>query len=280
MIGYLKPHLKKAGKAMKKEYRAVYCGLCHALKGKHGFVGMACLNYEVTLLLLLGAALRDEKPRIFHGACTLSPLIFVPYVDYYTDDFLAAADISLIIADAEAADNLEDDKKFRWKIASKILSHAAKKITLADTSGIRSAIEKYYNSEKSDSIDYSAVIRYCGDLVEALAFPLTNGLPEEERERYLSIANNIGKWVYLVDACDDWAKDQKSGSFNPINLFPADLDPAHLIDLFETLIADDLCSMQIKHYKELTKYLLVDNLKNISSEIIEKYEKERQSHTA
>ena len=53
MLGYLHPKLKSSNSKLKEQYKALYCGLCHGLKKNYGYRGIACLNYEVTFLLLL-----------------------------------------------------------------------------------------------------------------------------------------------------------------------------------------------------------------------------------
>ena len=40
-------------------YRSYYCGLCHALKERHGLVGRMTLNYDMTFLVMILSDLYD-----------------------------------------------------------------------------------------------------------------------------------------------------------------------------------------------------------------------------
>lgn len=36
-------------------------------------------------------------------------------------------------------------------------------------------------------------------------------------EHLIKLADNLGRWIYLIDAYDDLLKDVKKGNFNPLN---------------------------------------------------------------
>lgn len=127
MIGYIKPFLKDLPPELKKEYRAVYCGLCHTLNKIGGLVGTACLNYEATLILVVLLAMQEEEPKVFHGSCSHTPVLHVGFVDYLSQAFVNAACVSLIAAKLEVIDNLHDEKTLRWVVAKRLLRRGAKR---------------------------------------------------------------------------------------------------------------------------------------------------------
>jgi Family of unknown function (DUF5685) len=60
MFGYVtidKPELK-----IKEynRYHAYYCGLCHTLKERHGWIGQMTLTYDMTFLVLLLTSLYES----------------------------------------------------------------------------------------------------------------------------------------------------------------------------------------------------------------------------
>ena len=117
MFGYLKPQLKNAPHEIINQYRSVYCGLCHCLRKKYGLTGVACLNYEIVFMLLLISSVDKKPKRIFHGSCTITPFLFVPYIDYLSPDVNTAAAMAVLTSNYMIKDNLADNGSFFWKFA-------------------------------------------------------------------------------------------------------------------------------------------------------------------
>ena len=72
-----------------------------------------------------------------------------------------------------------------------------------------SALEK----EECDSIDM--VANTFGELLGAVA---SFGLDKENELIGYEVGFHLGKWVYVIDACDDFEKDKKTDSYNPLRL--------------------------------------------------------------
>ena len=122
MLGYLHPKLKSSNSKLKEQYKALYCGLCHGLKKNYGYRGIACLNYEVTFLLLLIISASEKESVIFHGSCCLTPFVRVPFIDYLSREVKTSADISILVSGFEIKDNINDGGVFIWKIFDRLLN--------------------------------------------------------------------------------------------------------------------------------------------------------------
>ena len=73
MYGYIKP-LKEELKVREYEhYRATYCGLCHALKRKYGFIARFLINYDSTLLAVVLGAMENAPCKYEKKRCIASP---------------------------------------------------------------------------------------------------------------------------------------------------------------------------------------------------------------
>ena len=68
-------------------------------------------------------------------------------------------------------------------------------------------------------------------------------------------SNNIGKWIYLIDALDDYDKDLANGEFNPFTLDDFIKPNVILIELEQT-IKTSISRLSVKYYKELIKHIV------------------------
>lgn len=60
MFGYVR--IRKAEMKVKdyETYHGFYCGLCHILKQKYGFLGQMTLTYDMTFLVILLSSVYDS----------------------------------------------------------------------------------------------------------------------------------------------------------------------------------------------------------------------------
>ena len=276
MLGYLHPRLKNSNPRIKEQYKALYCGLCHGLKKYYGYRGIACLNYEVTFLLLLVISASEKENVIFHGSCCLTPFVRVPFIDYLSREVKTSADISILVSSFEVKDNVNDGGLFIWKIFDRLLNKlneiATNEISEFEVS-IKNKLNTFYDLEKSESVDFDEILCSCGDIVEGFVDPLLSAVDGPIAETISKIANYIGQWIYLADACDDLPKDISADNYNPLK---------HLSDY--RLVRDKMVGLQLQinelisqlplnEYGESLHYFSGVCIPEKSSRILEKFER-------
>lgn len=276
MLGYLHPKLKSSNSKLKEQYKALYCGLCHGLKKNYGYRGIACLNYEVTFLLLLIISASEKESVIFHGSCCLTPFVRVPFIDYLSREVKTSADISILVSGFEIKDNINDDGVFIWKIFDRLLNKlnetATNEISEFEAS-IKNKLNTFYNLENNESDNIDDILCACGDIVEKFVEPLLPAVDGPVAEIISMITNYIGQWIYLVDACDDLQKDISTDNYNPLR---------HLSDY--RIVRDKMVRLQLhirelisrlplNEYGELLHYFSDVCIPEKSSRILEKYER-------
>lgn len=271
MLGYLKPSFKNMPKELKKEYKAYYCGLCHTLKSRYGCLGATCLNYELTLFLIVLNGLYHEKQQLFHGSCSLTPFYPVQYVDYLRKEFVKASDLSIIIANYEVLDNIHDDGSIKWKMANILLSNATRKSrdSLAlDLLKIDEIIKNYYIEEFSDNTSFYKVVDLSGEMIKNIIFPLFEDFEDRIKFAIAELAELIGQWIYLIDACDDKYTDEVKNKFNPLTLLEDQKNICGIIKSIEMKIAVTIKQLPLFNYQRLIEFILVDSLSQKSNQII------------
>jgi predicted hydrocarbon binding protein len=115
--------------------------------------------------------------------------------------------------------------------------------------------------ERVASIDIPANI--FGDLMSDI---LSYGLEDEKRLIAKNVGKRIGRWIYIVDAFDDYKKDGKSGSYNPFVLLYGgeDFSEDNLESISKMLEAElsiafsaiELIDDQDKNREEIVKNIL------------------------
>ncbi len=216
MFGYVLPSERRLNEEEKARFRAVYCGLCHTLGERYGFAARFLLNYDFTLLAVLLSegeeTACDVRRCVVHpcrGCTAQSP----------TSALEAAADRSVILSWWQLRDHIADDGFFSalpYRLAALVLRRAyraaADRLPRFDAA-VREHLTALDALEKSccASIDAAA------EPFAALMADAAADLSGERRRRALSqLLYHLGRWIYLIDAADDFERDARSGSYNPL----------------------------------------------------------------
>lgn len=202
-------------------YRATYCGLCHAMGKCTGCLSRMSLSYDITFFALLREMLDGTEIKFTEKRCIRHPIKKIQTVDI-NSQLEYSAYISGILSAGKIADNLTDEKgakaavaKLCWVLFSKMRkkSSAALPEMFALISQKLDKLLLEVEEKRVASIDVPANI--FGDMMGEL---LSYGLENEKKIIAKNIGYRLGRWIYIVDAFDDYEKDRKSGSYNPFVL--------------------------------------------------------------
>lgn len=271
MVGYLKPNFKNVPKEYKKIYKSYYCGLCKSLKNQYNYIGILSLNYEITTFLLLINSMNDEEQRCFHGSCSISPFVPVRYIDYLQDDIVKAAHLSVLIAYYEIKDNNKDIGGIKWNTIEKYAANKSKKSINAladDYNKIKSAIEGFYSIESNKTANFDEIVESDGELIKSFLSILIKHFDVDATNKLLELSKLLGKWIYLIDACDDLLEDKKENNFNSLFLLNNINDIEIIVNSIENKISQIINSLPILKYRELVNYIFIDNLNRTSQQCL------------
>lgn len=215
MFGYVRAVEGNFGEEAKARYRAAYCGLCHTLGRRCGFLARFTLNYDFTLLAMLFAPpepLWCERRCFAHpfrkrrccGACP---------------GFDLAADESVILFWQKLADDVADKGLLAGlpaRTAAFALRGAYRKAARARP-GFDAAVGKHLSRLRAlERENCPSMDRAADAFASILRAAAPQGL-EERRGRALGeLLYHLGRWVYLIDAWDDLEEDRKTGAYNPL----------------------------------------------------------------
>lgn len=199
------------------DYRAVYCGLCHTMKRRYGFLAQFLLNYDFTFLALL-LRRAEQQPCVSCRRCLASPIKgrLASGEDASLD---AAADGSVLLVYWKLKDQLADERGSKKLAAVGMLAlfhgvfRRAKKRCpeLNREIGERLSALRQLEQDNCPSIDRTA---------DQFARIMTAMVPQTwdapSRRTAEQILYHLGRWIYLVDAWDDLDSDLKEGQYNPV----------------------------------------------------------------
>ncbi len=211
MFGYVKTDFPNLYVKDVTLYKAMYCGLCKSIGCACGQRARLVLNYDLTFLSVLLHNLLDKDIKIEKQHCIIHPITKRPValVDELAKRIGA---LNVILARYKLTDDVNDDGKGRFTRA--FLKKAYKKAKAQEPK-----LDEIVKSSYADLLDYE---KTGGDSVDISADPFGRMMVEVVRElagefvdeNLLGLSYNLGKWIYLIDALDDYDKDIKKKNFN------------------------------------------------------------------
>lgn len=199
-------------------FRSYYCGVCKATGKCASQISRLGLSYDITFLALVLSSLlisgQTKKSR-----CIVHPIKKFDVI--FSDSAVSySARAGVLLNYLKLADDWKDEKSLKSLCAMPVLFYGYKRAfrgmanqaeTIKNQLKILSRLEK----ENCCSIDETADA--FAKITESLFTPefITN----DSQKRALSwLGYNLGRWIYIIDAFDDFEQDLKSKSYNPLIL--------------------------------------------------------------
>lgn len=223
MFGYVRPW--KAELRVKEfvRYRAVYCGICKTISRSYGQLPRLGVTYDMTFLALLLLSLEEDNPGQEMQNCVLHPGSKNPMAKPSRAlDFAAAA--TVLLAWHKAQDNVEDGEKVVLSRMSKLMFSLARKKARASYPELEALIEARLADQRAaealppEQVTPERISRPFAELLGGMMrlAPVPEGFDPKLRDALAYMGENLGLWVYLMDAVDDLEEDRKKGRFNPL----------------------------------------------------------------
>lgn len=218
MFGFVRPLRTELKVREWERFQSVYCGLCHTISRHYGLIQTALLSYDCTYLALVLDALEPSGGTSCKRHCIMHPFR-KKNCACESMGMLHAAAVSVILAWHKVLDSIADERGIK-RIAAKLLKlflrrgyrKAARDLPVFD-GRVQECLAQLAELElqKTPSLDRPADA-FAEILRAAVAGFGTQSRVLEE------MFYHTGRWIYLIDACDDVTEDFISGSYNPVIL--------------------------------------------------------------
>ena len=200
-------------------YKCFYCGMCKSIREKHkSNLLRLSVNYDMTFINILFHGITKQEMAFKEEACVLNP--FKKKSVLKTDPVSeTCVYLNTLLADFKTRDDLLDSPSFskrflrfffkrKIKQAQKELPEVAKLLEIAYT--------KQVEVEKNDRATFDQASIPFAECMQGIFQAI---LGENYSESVGELAFFLAKYVYLLDAVDDFEKDVKKGEFNPFKRY-------------------------------------------------------------
>ncbi len=212
MFGYVKPDTPYLYMKDDTLYKALYCGVCKSLGKTCGQCSRFTLTYDIAFMSAVIHNILGVDVTVERKNCVAHPIIKRPIAkpDEISDTL---ACLNVIFAYYKVQDDINDNGRGRFlrlifspafKRACK--RHPALKNTVCDN------YKQLAQLEKSGEQSIDKIAHPFANMLESLSNQILGASSSESSQKFFY---NLGKWIYLIDALDDYDKDIKKGNYNP-----------------------------------------------------------------
>ena len=196
-------------------YRAMYCGVCKGIGQVCGQAARMGLSYDVTFLsvILHNIAGVDVKIEKSHCLTHCIRTRQMAEVDELTRR-LGALNTALVYY--KYTDDIQDGDKGRGKRLW--FKRGFQKVKQTYPEIERIVRENLANQEQVEKAKTESLDRAADATANMLAEFSDYALGEKKTSATHNLFYAVGKWIYLIDALDDYDKDVKKGAYNPFAL--------------------------------------------------------------
>lgn len=219
MFGYVRPVLNRLNEEDKERYKSAYCGLCHAMGKRHGWLSRFTLNYDFAFLAILLCGGEDEKST----QCLRCParLLKKPRECICGKAMDLAADESMILTWYKLTDDVEDKGLLSGlpaRLLRLLLRKAYRRATLARPEFDRQVKLQLGRLRELELARSPHLDRTADAFASILAAAAGDCGGDTVRLRAMEqLLYHLGRWIYLMDAWDDLDEDVKKGRYNPLD---------------------------------------------------------------
>ncbi len=255
MFGYVQANWKELTAEQKQRYQATYCGICRRIRAQSGTLARLSLSYDMAFLSLLLMSLYEPEESSGKAHCAAHPVHRRAWLD--SEYIRYSADMNVALAYYNALDDWRDDGKRTAKHMASALEAPFSKIAERyprQCDAISRAIERLSALEKENCPNPDA----CANVFGALMAELFVVQEDIWAPTLRAMGMALGRFIYLIDAANDYDADQRHGKYNPYLAMGMEKDPAR----FEAhlVLAMSRCTENFEKLPLVQDKALLDNI--------------------
>ena len=282
MFGYIKTYKPEMKIREFDAYKAVYCSLCRQLHKDYGLFARFTLNFDYTFLAMIRMAAIQSPTSVVKGRCPYNPFAKCNNVVCGDDSLSFSAAVAMMMFYYKLQDNRHDEGIGKRIISFLCLPLAAlwhKKAARRYPKAEQIIAEFCHQQQLLEQTDTISLDEAAHPTADALASLFSYEIDNDSTRRILAaIGYNVGKWVYLIDALDDFKKDLEKKRFNPYaSRLGKNISQSQLTDFAKhqcNVCIDEACAayalLPKKNFSPIIENILLLGLEQVQKEIIRK----------
>ena len=192
-----------------KIYKNYYCGLCFALDMHYGAMSRMLLSYDVTTLAI--ALHAHPQPTCEKLSCMGCKACKQTYFQNETWKKIAA--VNVLLAAEKMSDDIADERSLKATVGAFFYKRVIRRAT-EDYPDIHRAIHQGYRLIQAAEKENCDVLEIGNRFADMMVGILDAGFDTSPVVR--EYVRQIARWLYFIDALDDYDEDLKKHRFNPI----------------------------------------------------------------
>lgn len=209
MFGYFRFLNQYSDYPAQTVYKNYYCGLCFALELHYGQWSRMLLSYDVTILALaLHAHPAPQCEKIKCMGCKECKQ------DYFRNEtWKKIAAVNILLAAEKMSDDISDERSTKAAVGAFFYKSVIQQAS-RDYPQLHQAIRDGYKAIVAAEKENQNVLQIGDRFADMMASIVDVGFSAPEPAR--SFIREISRWLYFIDALDDYDEDLKKKRFNPI----------------------------------------------------------------
>ncbi len=282
MFGYVlpdKPYLYMKDDTL---FNALYCGICKSIGSELGQIPRFTLSYDMAFMSclahnIMGVDVKIEKRRCIAHTIKKRPIAEPDEISKML------ANLNVILAYYKLKDDKADENKGNFK--SSLFKKAYKKAKNNYREFDNIVKECYENLVKLEKENCESVDVVSDCFAQMLSNASIVVFDKYSNEYTKNLLYGIGKWIYLIDALDDYDKDIKNNNFNVFkNIYKAndykslisehESDISYIFNSVFMLIAENFKNIKTYYNTDLVTNIITRGIPTKTMQIIKKAKKE------
>ncbi len=275
MFGYVRYDLPYLFVKDMNLYRAVYCGLCKGIGRSCGQRARLALTYDVAFLSAIlhniaGIDIKIERQKCFEHTIRKRP---IAVADAMTEELGA---LNTVLAYCKLTDDIVDSGRGRVKRAFFKKGYKRAKKRYPTLVAILDGYMREQAAAETETASPDSAAEPSAQMMKAIS---DHFLREKATKATGELFWHLGKWVYLIDALDDYDQDIKKKNFNPFALSYGAENREKLMELhgdeirflFDSLfygLREQLARIEFPFNRDLTDNILLRGIPNETRRVL------------
>ncbi len=221
MFGYVKVNADELKVADYRLYKSIYCGLCKTMKKELGITSTFGLSYDFVFLAIICADASGDGFNVKPGRCGLHLFKKRPIAD--SNRALSYAGCAqAVLKYYKLCDDISDSGFWKRTLLKILLPGAKRQMRRAIkthpeyelealSEKIKTELEALSALEREGSPSCERNAEVFGRLLASVFAYFSSDFSESAKV----LGYHVGRFIYIADALDDFARDKKTGVYNP-----------------------------------------------------------------